>query len=492
MSEQGKFTLALDLSTSASKTCLVDPKGQILTESKIPHKTYIPHSDWIEQDPNEIISNVRASITETLRLFKEQHNGDAKAICSIGITNQRETLVVWSRSTRKALYQAIVWYDGRTADITERYIKQYGDINAFKKVNGLIISTYFTVFKLLWVLENVPEVRNAYDNDDLLVGTIDSWIVYNLSTEHNHYTDATNASRTFLMNLKTLQWDSELLKVFGIKETVLPRIKNCIDDYGTVSINGLEHANIKCVMGDQQSAAYTMGLCNSQTPVLKITYGTGVFMILNTNEQILDIEGLLSTVIYKDDKKVIYGVEGSIEAGGTTQLFFRENLLANESQILKDIEAVHKFDCPEIFVPSFGKVLAPFWRSTKGCVIADITYSTMLTNFYRAGLEGMAFRVKQCYDRLPDKINRIYIDGGLSNCSYLMRFQAMILESDLMVMDHKDCTMYGVALCAGGFPELVHGEKDYDVISNQDTQSDRSAIDVKYKRFCELMADTLL
>ena len=492
MAHNNKYTMAVDLSTTAAKTCLLDPEGTIIAESRIQHKTYFPQPDWIEQDPEEIICNIKGSIAETVRLFQEKYKGDPQSISSIGVTNQRETLVVWNKVTHKLLYKAIVWYDGRTRDIVERHVKLHGSRDAFKKVNGLIMDTYFTLFKLLWVLENVEEADKAYKNDELMVGTVDSWIIYNLSMERNHYTDVTNASRTFLMNLRTLDWDADLLKMFDIKKSVLPQIKNCVHNYGKLNISGLEHVEIRCVMGDQQSAAYTMGLCNSDSQILKITYGTGCFMILNTNSEIIDIEGLITTVLYKDKKKTVFGIEGSVEAGGTTQLFLRQNFGADQETILKDIENQERFDCPEIFVSTFGKVLAPYWQSTTGSIIANIMHTSTLTDLYRASLEGIAFRIKQCFDKLPVKIDNIYIDGGLSNCNYLMKFQTILLQSELRVMGHKDCTLYGVALCAGGFPDLVHGEKDYVVVQNIDNNAIKDRVFDKYARFCKKLKDTLI
>ena len=352
-----EIIIAIDQSTTSTKAKLFSLEEEVLFEYSKPHEQFYPSKNWIEHDPQEILLNTRKSIFMLLSFAYDSKLINADSTVLLGIANQRETLVVWSRSKGIPLYNAIVWNDSRTEEICSREIEKLkGNLDFFKSKNGLPITTYFSLFKLMWLLENVETVKTAYDNNDLMVGTIDSWLLFNLSVEKNHWTDVTNASRTFLMNLKTLKYDPEILNHFNIHPSILPEIKSNLHNFGTINLPELYNSQLNLnselnieekgllarnsdliikdfpkvckivfMIGDQQSAVLGLQIFQDQ---MKITYGTGCFLMKNTGNEILIKNGLISTVaLYLgDQEKCFYGIEAAIEVGGSTINYLKDTL----------------------------------------------------------------------------------------------------------------------------------------------------------------------
>jgi glycerol kinase len=460
MEKAQKYTMAIDQSTQTTKIHIISDIGDIVYSDRINHQQLIKNENWIEHDPIEILNNLSLLLDRLKKDF-----ADFKHIKYCGITNQRETLVVWNKKTNKPLYNCIVWCDCRTTDLCKSLITQFKRSDYFQKKNGLLIDSYFTAFKLLWLLENVTEVKECYDKDELLIGTIDTWLLYNFSQEKNHSTDVTNASRTFLMNLETCDWDDSILKELNIKKNILPLIKKSTDLYGTLNVEGLEEIKITALIGDQQAASLSMGIVNATNSGnfenIKITYGTGCFMIISTDDKIEFKEGFLTTVLYQNiNGKTTFGLEGSIESGGNTLLFLQKAF--NLGPIEKiNIKTQEEFNNDLIFTPPMTQIMSPFWKKNKGGALSFLKYNTTQSNIYKASLESIAFRVNQCLRKIELKGDLI-VDGGLTNNDYLIQIQSNISRTNIKSMDIKDCTLFGAFLAASFYQKDFI---DYEVIS---------------------------
>lgn len=496
-----KYILAIDQSTQSTKISIISNKGKQIYSDKKDHKQIIKNKNWIEHNPSEILQNLKTLLKN---LINSKKNFKIKNIKFCGITNQRETLVIWDKRTNQALHNAIVWNDCRTIAICQKLKKKFKRSDHFKKKNGLLIDSYFTCFKLLWLLENDKIVKDCYDKNNLLIGTIDTWILYNFSKEKNHFTDVTNASRTFLMNLETMNWDEDILKAFGIKKNILPSIKSSTGFFGMFDFDGLEHVKITGVMGDQQAASLGIGLCNQKRKEkIKITYGSGVFMIISSGEKMKFKEGFLTTVLYKNKKdKAIYGLEGSIESGGNTLNFITENLqITNLRELDKKLIEKNKLDYSQlIFTPPINNIMSPFWQETSGGSIINMNYNTKVEDIYRSSLECTAFRVNQCLEKIFELKEDILVDGGMTNNKYLMQFQSNLSKKNIKCMDFKDCTLFGVFLAAGNFEETFF---DLDVIQNEllskfvkysvvDDKKYLEFVEKKYKQFDQAIKSSFI
>ena len=494
--------MAIDQSTQSTKISIISNKGKVVYTDKNEHKQIISNENWIEHNANEILENFKNLLKNLLN--SKKRNFEIKDISYCGITNQRETLVVWNKKTNKPLYNAIVWNDCRTINICKKLKNKYKRADFFKDKNGLLIDSYFSLFKLLWLLENVKKVKECYDKNNLLIGTIDSWLLYNITKEKNHLTDVTNASRTFLMNLESLDWDNNILKEFNLKRNILPGIKSSTSLFGKLNIKGYEHIKITGVMGDQQAASLGMGLCDKKRKEkIKITYGSGIFMIISSGEIKKFKDGFLTTLLYKNqNNKAIYGLEGSIESGGNTLNFLSHNLKIKNLREL-DTEKIQKNKLSYdklIFTPPISNIMSPFWQETSGGSIINMNYNTQIEDIYRSCLECSAFRVNQCLNNFGNLKEDILVDGGMTNNEYLMQFQSNISKKNIKCMDFKDCTLFGVYLASGIFDkdffdlDCIHNEllSKFKIFSVMDNKKYSDFIEKKYQQFDQAIKSSFI
>ena len=417
------YILAIDQGTSSTRAALIDKNGIIIDQESVEFKQIYPANGWVEHDPLEIMQTVKSTITTIFERNKIIQND----ILSCGITNQRETIVAWDKVTGNPLYNAIVWQDRRTQNICQNLIdKDY--TNLIQEKTGLIIDPYFSASKIQWLLENIK------DKNNLIVGTIDTWIIWNLTNKTKHLTDITNASRTMLYNIADEVWDHEILDLFNISESILPTVQSNKDDFGTIHSDhfGIE-IPIGGVIGDQQSAS--LGQLCVKKGMIKATYGTGCFVLINTDENKTKSKNkLLTTIASKVDDKKQYAVEGSIFNAGTVVQWLRD-----EMKLFKDVSEIEsliqnsKNDIT--FIPAFTGLGAPYWKSDTRGTIYGITRDTSKGDIVKAALKSICFQTKDLLESLKldlgDEIQEdmtMRVDGGMSNNNWMMQFLADILN----------------------------------------------------------------
>ena len=439
---------AVDQGTSSTRFIVYSPNGEVVAGHQVTVSRSTPKPGWVEQDPLEIINSVRICLNAVATKL-EAMDKSPKDVCAIGITNQRETLVVWEKYTGTPLYNAIVWCDARNADLVDDLAKKYGGSDAFVEKTGLPLSPYFTATKLLWLRQNVPAVQKALDEKTCLIGTIDTWIVWCLTGGHTHVTDVTNASRTMLLDIRKLEWDNELLKIFGVPRAVLPKVMSSAEVYGclTEEYGSFEGCAISGILGDQQASL--VGTKCMRKGTTKVTYGTGCFLLTNTGETPqFSKNGLITTIGYKLGRRtpVCYALEGSISTCGMAVQWLNDILgksetVAELAQSVEDNGGVY-------FVPAFSGLLCPYWKpNARGCFLG-ITGYTQRGHMARAVLEGIAFQaadVLKCID-LP--LSEIRVDGGLSRSDLLLQFQADLLDLDVLRGYNVEATSKGAAIAA--------------------------------------------
>lgn len=463
------FIAAIDQGTTSTRCILFDANGHIAAQDQKEHRQIFPRAGEVEHDPMEIWAN-------TLEVFQNAISkvSAAKAdILAIGITNQRETTVVWDRATGRPFYNAIVWQDTRTADICNRLASDGGQ-DRFRPKTGLPLATYFSGPKLKWILENVAGVNQKAEKGQALFGTIDSWLIWNLTGGPDggvHATDVTNASRTMLMDLEKLDWDEEILKILGIPRSMLPQILPSSSIYGYAkSFGGIPIASS---LGDQQAAL--LGQTCFSPGEAKNTYGTGCFMLLNIGNQIVPSKsGLLTTVGYQiGAQKPVYCLEGSVAVTGALVQWLRDNL--NIIERSEDIEALARSADDNggvYFVPAFSGLFAPYWRSDARGIIAGLTRYVNKAHLARAVLEATAFQTREILDAMEAdsgvRLTSLKVDGGMVINELLMQFQADILDVPVVRPRVTETTALGAAYAAGlavgvwsNMDDLrVHWEKD--------------------------------
>lgn len=427
-----QYVVAIDQGTTSTRAIVFDHAGTIVSSGQIEHEQIFPHAGWVEHDPMEIWHNTRQVIGEALsKADITRHSVDA-----IGITNQRETTVVWDKNTGQPVYNAIVWQDTRTQPIVDRLAK-VGGPERFKPTVGLPLATYFAGTKIVWILENVDGAREKADAGDLLFGTTDSWVLWNLTGGVNggvHATDVTNASRTMFMDLKTLQWDDEILKTFGVPKSMLPEIKSSSEVYGNAESSSLlREVPIAGILGDQQAA--TFGQAAFDPGEAKNTYGTGNFVIFNTGEEIVHSEnGLLTTLGYKlGDDKPHYALEGSIAVTGSLVQWLRDNLgLIKSAPEVEELAKTVDDNGGAYFVPAFSGLFAPYWRSDARGALVGMTRFVNKGHMARAALEATAFQTREVLDAVNADsgvpLSELKVDGGMTGNDLLMQFQADVLD----------------------------------------------------------------
>ena len=447
-----EYIVAIDQGTTSTRAIVFDHAGSVVSTGQLEHEQIFPRAGWVEHDPMEIWANTREVIGQALsRADITRHD-----VVGVGITNQRETTVIWDRSTGKPVYNAIVWQDTRTQSIVDRLAS--GDVNRFRAQTGLPLSTYFAGTKIVWILENVDGARERAEKGELLFGTTDTWVTWNLTGGSDggvHVTDVTNASRTLLMDLETLDWDDTLLSAFDIPRSMLPRIASSSEVYGTVEASSvLREVPIAGILGDQQAA--TFGQAAFHSGGAKNTYGTGNFLIVNTGTEIVrSSNGLLTTVAYRlGDSPANYALEGSIAVTGSLVQWLRDNLgiIEHASEIEKLALSVDDNGGAYI-VPAFSGLFAPYWRPDARGAIVGLTRFVNKAHLARAALESTAFQTREVLDAVNADtgipLEELKVDGGMIENGLLMQFQADILGVPVVRPVVAETTALGAAYAAG-------------------------------------------
>lgn len=442
-----KYILSIDQGTTSTRAMLFDQNFEIKGTSQIEFKQFFPKDGCVEHDPEEIMNTIYHTVNDVL----EKAKVTSKEILSIGITNQRETVVVWNKKTGKPIYNAIVWQDRRTAGYCNK-LKDQGLSEKIQKITGLIIDSYFSATKIKWLLENINGAKERADKGELLFGTIDSWIIWNLTEGKRHVTDATNASRTMIFDIKKNTWSSPLLKLFEIPEHILPEVKNCADDFGTTSKFGGE-IKIGGVAGDQQAAAIGQACLNAGS--VKSTYGTGCFMIMNTGEELkLSKNKLLSTIAYRIDNKNYYALEGSIFIAGAAVQWLRDSLkLINTASETDDLYNQADPTQKIYLVPAFTGLGAPYWDGEARGSIFGLTRNTGIPEMVKAAIDSVAYQTKDLLLAMEKdsglKIKVIRVDGGMVKNESFLQFLSSLLQTNVDRPTIIETTALGAAYLAG-------------------------------------------
>lgn len=443
------YILSIDQGTTSSRAILFDAHENVIGIEQKEFPQYFPHSGWVEHNPLEIWESQWYVIEKLLKnsgVSKEQ-------IKAAGITNQRETTVVWDKRTGLPVYNAIVWQDRRTASIC-RDLQEKGYAELFTQKTGLVLDSYFSGTKIKWILDSNADIRNAAEEGHLLFGTVDTWIIWKLTEGKVFATDTSNASRTLLFNIHTLEWDTELCAILGIPMSMLPEVKNSSDDYGVISekLLGFE-LPINGVAGDQQAALF--GQKCLQSGSAKNTYGTGCFMLLNTgNKPVFSKNGLLSTVAWTINGETTYALEGSVFIAGAAIQWLRDGLqiieTAQETEKLassvKDTEGVY-------FVPAFAGLGAPYWDMDARGLISGLSRGTKRAHLVRAALEALAYQTTDVLKAMEKDsgtpIHELKVDGGAANNNFLLQFQSDMLQIPVSRPMNTESTALGAARLAG-------------------------------------------
>ncbi len=444
-----KYVLALDQGTTSSRAIIFSSTAQKVHIAQQEFTQYFPKPGWVEHDATEIFLCSLAMMQQVIRTSSIP----AEQIKAIGITNQRETVVVWDKNTGKPVYHAIVWQCRRTADFVEQLIKD-NKSSFIQQKTGLIPDPYFSATKIKWILDNVPEARQKAENGELLAGTIDTWLVWKLTGGKIHITDFTNASRTMLFNINTLEWDDELLKLMSIPKCMLPQVKNSSEIYGITDkdICGFEIPIAACI-GDQQSALFGQGCFNPGEA--KTTYGTGCFMLMNTgNKQILSKNNLLTTIAIGLNGNVQYALEGSVFMGGATVKWLRDQLGIIKTAKECDMLAESVPDSNGAFlVPAFTGLGTPYWDPYARGVLVGLTRGVTKAHICRATLEAISYQVKDILTCMQEDaaipLSLMKVDGGACKSNVMLQFQADILNKPIYRPQNVETTALGAAFCAG-------------------------------------------
>ena len=444
-----KYILALDQGTSSSRAIVFDHDGNICSVAQKEFTQHFPQPGWVEHNPHDIWASEAAVIAEAITSI----GINGLDIAGIGITNQRETTIVWDAETGEPVYNAIVWQDRRTSAYCDR-LKAEGLTDRIREKTGLIIDAYFSGTKIRWILENVPGAREKAEKGQLRFGTVDTWLIWNLTRGDVHVTDVSNASRTMLFNIHTLEWDRELLDLFGIPASMMPSVRSSSEIYGHTKTTLFAHeVPIAGIAGDQQAALFGQ-MCTVPGSV-KNTYGTGCFLLMNTGETpILSRNNLLTTIAWKIGETVNYALEGSIFVGGSVVQWLRDGLgIIRSSSEIEELARSVEDNGGVYFVPSLTGMGAPYWdQYAKGCIYG-ITRGTKAAHIARAALEGIAFQtmdiVKAMEKDAGITLSELKVDGGASRNNLLMQFQADVLGASVIRPKVTETTALGACYLAG-------------------------------------------
>ena len=445
----GSYIMALDSGTTSVRAVIVDEYGCIVAQASRPVSSVYPHPGWVEQDPMEILASQIAVMMEVQ--FKSGIHSDS--IAAIGISNQRETTVVWDRDSGQPIYNAIGWQCRRTAPIVDGILAE-GKGEAVRQKTGLMPDPYFSATKIKWILDNVEGAREAADAGKLRFGTIDTWLIYNLTGGEVYATDYTNASRTMLFNIHTLQWDDDLMRALGIPASMMPEVRWSSGEFGRVSSEIMTHMPpIMGVAGDQQASLF--GHCCFEPGQAKNTYGTGCFMLMNTGDEVVQSDnGLVATIGIAEGGKISYALEGSIFHAGSTIKWLRDKMgiISDPGETASVARSVED-NAGCYLVPAFTGLGAPWWNAEARGVISGLTLASDRATIVRAACESMAY---QSYDVLKAMeadsgvaLEALAVDGGASRNEFIMQFQADLLEIPVIQSDAVETTALGAAYLAG-------------------------------------------
>lgn len=446
-----KYAAAIDQGTTSTRFMVFDHEGKVVCYDQKEHEQIYPKPGWVEHNLDEIWQRTQ----EVMQGALSKGNIDVKDIVAVGITNQRETAAVWDRTTGKPIYNAIVWQDTRTDQICNQLAREGGQ-DRLRPKTGLPLATYFSGPKIRWILENVPGAREAAERGDAIFGNMDTFLIWHLTGGPDggvHVTDPTNASRTLLMNLETLDWDDELLNIVGVPRSMLPQIKSCSEVYGTIK-GTFEGIPVAGILGDQQAAL--VGQTCYSVGEAKNTYGTGNFMLLNTGtEMVPSKSGLLTTVGYKmGDNPAVYALEGSIAITGALVQWLRDNLgMIQQSSDIEQLAATVQDNGGTYFVPAFSGLFAPYWKSSARGVLVGLTRYVNKGHIARAALEATAFQTREVLDAMEQdsgvQLKALKVDGGMVVNDLLMQFQSDILGVPVVRPKVAETTSLGAAYAAG-------------------------------------------
>jgi len=447
--------LAIDQGTTSSRAIIFSPNHELIRDSQEEYKLFYPNDGWVEADPSDILKTVK----ETLKNVLEQ---SSEIISCCGITNQRETTIVWSEETGEPIYPAIVWQDRRTHKLCKT-LKENGHEEMVRTKTGLVIDPYFSATKIKWILDNVDGARKDAEAGKLRFGTIDCFLVNKLSKERFHLTDVTNASRTMLFNINDMQWDEDLLNLFDIPKSMLPEVRSCDSDYGTLNIDGKNIA-IKGVIGDQQSALVGQRCFNHGD--MKSTYGTGCFLMVNTKEKLITLdEGLLTTIGYKLNNEINYAIEGSIYSCGNIIQWLRDKMgFFKDASMSEQFLNKTGFSNNIQFLPAFNGLAAPYWNSDVRGGFYGITQDASKNDMITAAFKSICYQTRDITELLIQnniKINSLYIDGGMTaNKTF-----CQLLSDSLMVNILKPANIESTALGACIVAQISQGMNIEDIKS---------------------------
>ncbi|MCZ2128363.1 MAG: glycerol kinase GlpK [Anaerolineales bacterium] len=442
-----KYVGAIDQGTTSTRFMIFDRDGAVVASAQKEHKQIYPKPGWVEHDALEIWRRTQSVMREALK----SGGISAKEIVAVGATNQRETTVAWNPSTGEPICNALVWQDTRTDALCNALAKEGGQ-NRFRRKTGLPLATYFSGPKMRWILDNAAGAKAQAKKGKLIFGTIDSWLIWNLTGKH--ITDATNASRTMLMNLKTLHWDEEILRAMGVPRETLPTIKSSAEIYGEIQSGALKGVPLAGALGDQHAALF--GQTCFQAGEAKNTYGTGCFLLMNTGEKIVQSKaGLLTTLAYQiGEQKAVYALEGSVAIAGALIQWLRDNLgLIEKSADAEALARTAKDNGGVYFVPAFSGLFAPYWKSDARGAIVGLTRYANKGHLARAALEATAYQTREALEAMEKdsgvKLRSLKADGGMVFNELLMQFQADILDVAVVRPKVAETTALGAAYAAG-------------------------------------------
>jgi glycerol kinase len=468
MTQNTQYIMSLDQGTTSSRSIIFNKQGEIVCVAQRAFKQHFPKSGWVEHDPMEIWSTQSSVLAESLA----KGGIKAKNIAAIGITNQRETTILWDRKTGKPIYNAIVWQDRRTSAYVDQ-LKAEGKEEMVASKTGLVLDAYFSATKIKWLLDNVEGAREKAENGELAFGTVDTWLVWNLTHKKVHVTDVSNASRTMLFNIFEKKWDTELLSLFDIPVSLLPEVKSSSEVYGhTSELLFPVPIPIAGIAGDQQAALFGQ-LC-THPGMAKTTYGTGCFLMMNTGEEpVRSNNKLLTTIAWEVNGKVNYALEGSVFIGGAAIQWLRDGIElfghAKESEklatSLKDNDGVY-------FVPAMAGLGAPHWDQNARGAFFGITRGTTIAHMTRAALEAIAYQVRDVLDAMQKDsgapIKELRVDGGATANNFLMQFQSDILQTKIKRPKIIETTAIGAAFLAGLAVGFWESEKELQALWESD------------------------
>ena len=443
-----KFIISIDQGTTSSRAILFDLKGKPVFTAQTEFTQYFPNDGWVEHSPEEIWKTTIKVLKQVIQKSKKLKG----KVLTIGITNQRETTILWDKKTGKAVYNAIVWQDRRASEYCKKLIKQKKETIIYNKT-GLLIDAYFSATKIKWIIENVPKAKELIKKKRLLFGTVDSFLLWKLTNGSNHATDATNASRTMLFNISSNKWDDQILKMLNIPRDILPTVKDCAADFGHTdpSLTGKSYP-ITGIVGDQQSA--TIGQCCFEPGSLKSTYGTGAFVLLNTgSKKVYSKNRLLTTIGYRINGKTTYALEGSIFIAGAGVQWLRDKLkfvkkASDTENIIKSLSSNNGI----YLVPAFTGLGAPYWNVNARGILSGLTRDSGPKEIVRATIESVAYQTYDLFEAMKNdglKPKLIKVDGGMVKNNWFSQFLSNIINTKVMRPKVDETTALGAAFMAG-------------------------------------------